>query len=939
VVSAGDRRGGSPDREPGEAVRASGRTARPGAKPLAAVVGDVPDEAHARAAAEVLEALGSSPSGLSAGAAAARLERYGPNAGFEPRPLPWYRIVVDQLRSVVVLLLVASAAAALVLGDALDAAAIGVVLLIDAALGLVTELRAARAMEALLRLEAPSARVQRDGRKSTIPAADLVPGDILLLEAGDSVTADGRLLGAIGLKVNEAALTGESAPVDKEPGAALPFETPLPDRVDMVYRGTTVTGGSGEAVVTATGSSTRLGRVGKLIEKAEREQAPLERRLDVLGHRLVWLTLGVAGLVTVVGLIQGAPLGEMLLAGVALGVAAVPEGLPVVATATLAVGMRRMAARNAVVRRLPAVEALGAATVVCTDKTGTLTAGQMTVTALWTAEREYEVTGRGYGTRGEFRMAGRAVDPVVDAAARSALVAGVVASRTDIEAGPDGPTVRGDPTEAALLVAARKAGLDPDRVRDDHRVTTELPFSSERRFMASFTGAPDPGALVKGAPEAVLDACDRWRVGDRIEPLRAGDRARIAEANEALAGRGLRVLALARGDAPRLPAGADPETGPLVFLALAGMVDPPAPGVKETIARIRDAGIRTVMLTGDQRRTAEAVARELGILERGQETLDGSELATLDEAALAERARHVAVYSRISPEDKFDIVQALRREGDVVAMLGDGINDAAALRRADIGVAMGLRGTDVAKAAAGIVLRDDSFRTVAAAVEEGRVVFDNVRKFVFFLFSCNAAEVLVLLVAGLAGSPLPLLPLQILWLNLVTDTFPALALAFEPAEPDIMRRPPRDPDAGILSSGLMRSVGFYALLITAVTLLAFFWTPPGSAGTHAEAVTRAFLTLAVTQVLHVGNARSVEGILGRGGFTANRVAVAAGLVSLALLAAAVAVPGLRHVLRLAVPSRGDVALISALGLLPAVVGQLIKWYRRWRRSRYSFQTA
>jgi Ca2+-transporting ATPase len=396
------------------------------------------------------------------------------------------------------------------------------------------------------------------------------------------------------------------------------------------------------------------------------------------------------------------------------------------------------------------------------------------------------------------------------------------------------------------------------------------------------------------------------------------------------------VLALAHGEAPEVAAGTG-TPGPLVFVGFAGLLDPPAPGVEEAIARIRAAGIRTRMLTGDQRLTAEAVARDLHMLDADQETLDGRDLARLDDDALERRVAGVAVYSRIGPEDKVRIVEALRRGGDVVAMLGDGINDAAALRRADIGVAMGRRGTDVAKQAAGIVLRDDRFQTVAAAVEEGRVIFDNVRKFVFYLFSCNAAEVLVLLVAGLAGSPLPLLPLQILWLNLVTDTFPALALAFEPAEAGIMERPPRDPDAGILSGHLMRSVGLYALLITAVTLVAFFWRPGG--GSHVTAVTRAFLTLAAAQVFHVGTARSVGGVLGRGGFLRNRYAVGAGLVSLGLLVLALAVPGLREVLRLQVPGVADAGVILGLSLLPAAVGQILKWIRRSTMARSEFQTA
>ncbi|HEY8468633.1 MAG TPA: cation-translocating P-type ATPase [Longimicrobiales bacterium] len=907
---------------------------------------------HAISAADALTRLDASEGGLSSAEARRRLERYGPNALRPPKPVSAWRILLAQLESIVVLLLFVAAAIALLTGDPLDAAAIGAVLVINTTIGFVTELRARRAMQALLELEVARATVVRDGRTVEIDAREVVPGDVIVLEAGQSVPADGRLLSTAELRVNEAALTGESLPVQKSTDP-LPADTPLPDRTNMVFKSTTVAAGSARAVVTATGMATEVGRIGELVGGIAEEETPLERRLDQLGRRLVYLALGVAGLVIALGAAQGIPLGQMLETGIALAIAAVPEGLPAVATITLALGLRRMARRNALIRRLPAVETLGSVTAICTDKTGTLTAGEMTTTILWLDGRELHLTGVGYAPQGEIRENGRRVRPSDDPVLYAALRIAVLANRADVVRQDGAWVARGDPTEAALLVAARKAGIERDELRGRYPETGEIPFSSERMLMATFHRTPDGGdfTAVKGAPGRIVALCTRQLTAEGERDLDDEGRRHLIAINDDLARRGLRVLALAQkspardggavaGGAPALAreersgmagapaparAGEAAEEGlsGLTFVGFAGLMDPPAEGVKETIAAFRRAGIRVVMLTGDQRLTAEAIARDLGVLGPGDETLDGRELARLEDEELAARVHRAGAFSRVSPEDKLRIVDAYQRGGEIVAMLGDGVNDAAAMKKAHIGVAMGQRGTDVAKESASLVLRDDRFPTIAAAIEEGRVIFDNIRKFVFYLFSCNLAEVLVLLGAGIAGLPLPLTAIQILWLNLVTDTFPALALALEPAEPDIMDRPPRDPHAAILSARFLRAIAFYSALITAPALAAFLWSLDGSRD-PAYARTLCFMTLALGQVFHLGNARSPAAVIQPRLAVRNPYALGALGITLALQFLAVHFAPLAAVLETTRLSPGDWLTVVGLALIPAVIGQTLK---------------
>jgi Ca2+-transporting ATPase len=882
----------------------------------------LPDDApfHARTAAESLTALDSNAEGLDEREADRRLARYGPNQLEAAKAVSAWRILIDQLRSVVVLLLLVAAILALAIGDNLEAAAIFAVLLINTLLGFATELRARRAMEGLLRLDVANATVVRGGIARGIEASRLVPGDVIALEAGQSVPADARLLTSVDLRVDEAPLTGESLPVDKSPDA-LDRDTPLPDRVNMLHKGTAVVAGAGRAVVARTGMDTEVGRIGRLVGGLSEERTPLERRLDELGRRLVWLTLGVAAIVVAVGVIRGFQLLEMLETGIALAIAAVPEGLPAVATIALGVGLRRMARRRAFIRRLPAVEALGAATVICSDKTGTLTAGEQTVTRLWVGGHTYEVSGTGFDPRGDFLRNGEPLDVAGDDLLETALRIAALANRADVSENAGRWSATGDPTDAALLVVARKAGLERDALRRDWKEIGEVPFSSERKLMATFHRAPSGElvAFVKGAPLEVLHHCSHVATTAGHRALDEAARRELLAQNHALAAAGLRIIALAHGkvDAPRHDRVRD-----LTFVGLAAMIDPPAPGVLDTVRSFRRAGIRTVMITGDQKLTAEAIGRDLGVLGDGEEMLDSSDLAHLEDAQLAHRAAHIGGFSRVSPEDKLRIVSAYQAAGEVVAMLGDGVNDAAALKKANIGVAMGGRGTDVAKEAADVILQDDRFQTIGAAIEEGRVIYDNIGKFVFYLFSCNLAEVLVLFIASVVGLPLPLLPLQILWLNLVTDTLPALALALEPADRGVMERPPRDPASSMLSNWVVRRIAVYAALITASTLAAFVWGL--ESGTESHAVTLAFMTLALAQIFHLGNARSVAHVMSPTAALSNPFAVGAVVISLALQAMALYLPPLSRVLRTEPLGLADLMVVGALAIVPGVVGQVIK---------------
>lgn len=865
---------------------------------------------HARTAEETLAALGSTAHGLSPEAAAARLAATGPNRFQAIRPTPLLRILLRQFSGMLVVLLFGAAAISLATGDQLDALAIVAVLLLNGVLGFATEWRARRAMEGLLGLEVGRARVRRAGREDEVAADTLVPGDVIILEAGQTVPADARLLTTHDLALLEAPLTGESAPVAKAAGVPLTAETPLPARRTMAYKGTPVVGGRGEAVVVATGMATEVGQVGTLAAGFGEDRTPLERRLEALGRPLALLAVGAAALAGLLAWRNGVPLPVVLQTTIALAVAAVPEGLPAVATMTLALGVHRMARQAALIRRLPSVETLGSVSVICTDKTGTLTTGVMTATLLRLADRDLPLAA-GPG-------AGRA-DPRVVAAMR----AGALANRAAASRQAGGWVVAGDPMEAALLVAAADAGLDPAALRAEYPETGELAFTSERMYMATCHAGPTgPLACLKGAPTRVLPRCSHEAGPEGPRLLDDAARARLLEANRDLARRGLRVLALAEGPPP----GPGEEPTGFTLLGFVGLEDPPAPGVAATIGQFRRAGIRTVMLTGDQQATATAIARELDLLPAGAETRDGAELDCLPDSELAAAGARTAVWSRVSPAGKLRLVAALQREGAVVAMLGDGINDAAALRKADIGVAMGRRGTDLAREAADVVLADDRFATIAIAVAEGRVIHDNVRKAVVYLLACNMAELAVVLLAAAAGWPAPLQPLQILWLNLLTDTIPALALAVEPAEPGVMARGPTGATTPLLTRASRREVAGYGSLIAGATLAAFAWGL-GRGPAPAEAAALAFLTLAFAQLFHLGTARRTGPVVGWGAACSNPMALGAVALAAGLQVVAATWHPLASLLGVHSLTRLEWTVVVLLALAPALLGQAWKLWR------------
>jgi Ca2+-transporting ATPase len=854
---------------------------------------------HALSPDDALERLHSARTGLTGVEAARRLAAAGPNRLPEPPRASAAIVLRDQFTSVVVYLLIAATAISLALGETLEAGAIAVVLAINTTLGFVTELRARRAMEAILRLDVSAATVLRDGRLRAIDAEALVPGDIVDLKAGGEVPADARLIEAIDLRANEAALTGESLPVSKDAADILGEETPLADRTNMIYAATAIVSGIGRAVVCTTGAGTEAGRVSALTSALRLEPTPLERRLDALGHRLVWLALAIAAVVAALAALHGEPLPVILETGIALAVAAVPEALPAVATIALAIGMRRMAKRNALVRRLAAVESLGSATVVCSDKTRTLTSGRMSVVRLWAGGVDV-------------RLPAEAGGPALGGRGARALVVAARASPMPPEA--DG--LPSDPVDAAMIAAAKRVSCRAARTVDD-RLVAVIPFSTERKWMATLYRADGAiQAFVKGAPRRVLALCAAARgAAGRLDD---SERDALLEINDEFARAGLRVLGVASG---RVADASERALRDLTFEGFVGLADPPDAGVKETIARLRGAGLRTVMLTGDQRLTAAAIGRELGLFHGAGRVIDARELDAWSEEDLRAGVVDADAFSRITPEHKLKIVSALQARGEVVAMLGDGVNDAPALRRADVGVAMGGRGTDAARQAAAVVLRDDRFETIGAAIEEGRVIFDNIRKFVFYLFSCNVAELMVLLVTGFAGYAPPLAPLQILWLNLITDTLPALALAVEPADDNVMARPPRRPEEAILSGRFLAVIFFYAGLITTSTLVAFV---RGMERGPATATTLAFMTLALAQIAHLGNARSSRPVTGRTRATANRFALAAVVVSVALQMATVYVDPLRQLLQVSSLSAPDWAAVVLLSVFPAVTGQILK---------------
>jgi len=871
---------------------------------------------------DLLTGLGVSPEeGLGGSEARARLLKYGLNRLVEAKPASALAILAAQFKSLIVILLIAAALLSFLFDDKPEGIAIVAVILLNAAIGFFTEIRAVRSMEALFRLVSAEATVLREGIVSVIRAEELVPGDIIVLEAGDIVPADVRLIEASRVEANESSLTGESAPVRKF-ADTLPGDTPLAERINMLYMGTALTKGSARAVVTATGAGSELGRISVLAKETGDDRTPLEKKLDRLGNRLIWFTLAIAAAVIAGGVITGRDFLLMVKTGIALAVAAIPEGLPVVATIALARGMLRMARRNALVNRLASVETLGATNVICTDKTGTLTENRMTVEAIVTEGGELKFDTK----NGGIFFNGLKTDTVTDAAAVAAIETGVLCNRAALGAGPPGEEGDiGDPLEAALLRAGVRAGIEREPLLSAYPETGVEAFDSQVNMMATFHESGGTCRVaVKGAPDSVLGCCDHILTRSGAAVLTERDKESWRVRNEELASRGYRVLAHAGKTVP------EPDTDPYARLTFEGLVcllDHPRRGVREAIAECLAAGIKVVMVTGDHPSTARNIALAVGLTgSESEPVIHGRDLRKPGEIAgeLEKRVNEAVILARVSPEQKLWLVSFYQERGYVVAMTGDGVNDAPALRKADIGIAMGKRGTQVAKEAADIVLKDDSFATIVRAVEQGRVIFGNIRKFIFYLLSCNVSEIMIVSAASLAPVPLPLLPLQILFLNLVTDVFPALALGMGEGGDRVMRLPPRDPKEPLLTRKKWLGVIGYGFLITASVLGALIISRFALGMGDRESLSVSFLTLAFAQIFHVFNMRDAGSPLLRNEVTRNPYVWGALALCAGLILAAVFFPPAAHILDVADPGPGGWKLIAAASLTPLAIGQALK---------------
>ena len=873
---------------------------------------------------EALRKLDTSRSGLSVEKAAERLRQYGPNELKERGRVSPIIVFLRQFASPLIYILLAAALIELlVIRKPADAAVIFAVLLINSIIGFVQESRAERAMEALKRLAVPQAKVLRGGSIAKIAASHLVPGDVISLEAGDRVPADARLIEAASLSVDESILTGESVPVEKFT-ALIEGEAAVADMGNMVHTGCAVVNGRGLAVVTATGMNTEIGRIAAQVQDVKPPPTPLQRNVSRLGRYIGVLVFGIIAVLITIGLVKGYSLEELFTLAVAAAVSAIPEGLPVMVTVVLALGMRRMAQRHALVRKLPAVETMGAVTVICSDKTGTLTESEMTVRQIYLPGRSIEVTGAGYRPEGEFFEDGKKLEADADENLLLVLKIGALCNDSVLKSQDGGHHVIGDPTEGAFLVAALKAGLEHEALQREQPRLAELPFSSEKRYMATLHPCRDDRAViyVKGSVDRVLAMCRWTRENGVISELTPEKTAEIEKVNLEMASRALRVMALAYGECAPAPEQLAHEhiDGTLTFVGLVGMMDPPRAEAKKAVEDCKRAGIKVVMITGDQKPTAVAIARELGLPEG--EALIGLELDKLTDEELKERIDRVSVFARVEPLHKLKIVNALKSKGYVVAMTGDGVNDGPALRSADIGIAMGIKGTDVAREASDMVLTDDNFASIVAAVEEGRVIFSNIRRSVFYLLSTNIGELFTWIAAIIAGIPLPLVAVQILWINLVTDGVCTIPLGLEPKHSNVLAEPPRRAKAGIVYSGMLWRIAFVALMMSIGTFFVFKWELP-RVGLE-EARTIAFAMLVAFQWFNALNARSDQQSLFKLGIFSNRLLIGGIGLAILLQAAVIYLPPLQKVFYTVPLDLGDWAVVVLMATSVLVVEELRK---------------
>ena len=876
---------------------------------------------HRLDASSLSHQLGSDASyGLNREEAGRRLIKLGANElKSTHRVSPW-SILLGQFKNVLIAILLVATTLSIFLGHSAEALAIALIILFAVLLGFAQEYRSEQALEALRQMAAPTAVVLRDGEEVVIVARDIVPGDVILLRPGDKVPADGRLIEAVNLQVEEAALTGESVPIEKQTEALGDGEWPLAERKNMVYAGTAVTYGRGRAVVVATGMATEFGKTAEMLQTVETAKTPLQENLDKVGHSLARAALIIVAIIVGLGLYRGQPFMEMLIFGIALAVAVVPEALPAVVTISLALGVQRMAKRNALVRRLPAVETLGSTSVICSDKTGTLTKDEMTVRKLYVAGEIFEISGTGFEPRGEFTRAAAPVElpqPLKLLLQAAALTSDARLSRSDGHW-----QIKGDPTEGALVVLAAKAGLRKIDLEAMFPRVHEVPFSSEAKRMTTVHRSPSGlVAYAKGAPEIILHSCAFQLTEAAEETLDHARRSTILQAAREMARQALRVLAVAYKPNATL----EHCENDMVFLGLVGMIDPPRSEARAAIQRCEQAGIKPVMITGDHPATAEAVARELDLLKTGR-VITGTELEAMSEPDFERIVEQVSVYARVSPADKLRVVTALQKKDHVVAMTGDGVNDAPALKKADIGIAMGITGTDVSKEAAAMTLTDDNFASIVAAVEEGRAIFNNIKKYLMYLLSSNIGEIGLMLGAALLGLPLPLTAVQILYVNLATDGLPALALAVDPPEEDLMRRPPRSRRAGIFTRPILVLMLIGGLWSTTVNLAFFYWLL-SSGRSLREAMALIFVLLVMIEFLKAYNFRSDRASVFHRPFANHWLNVAI-LSELVLLAVIVHVPFFQLLLGTFNMQAKDWMLVVGLALTITLVLELTKWLTR-----------
>jgi Ca2+-transporting ATPase len=882
---------------------------------------------------EIARILGTDgKSGLSEAAACEKLRTHGANELQEKKGRGPLAIFLDQFKGLIIWVLIGAALVSGFLKEWVDALAILAIILLNAVLGLVQEYRAEKSLAALKKLSAPSSKIIRDGSTRIIPSRELVPGDLIEVEAGDHIPADSRVSWhTSNLAVQEASLTGESTPVNKTDIVLEEKDIPLAERANILYLGTAVVSGKARAFVVETGMQTELGRIAGLIQDIKKETTPLQKKLEQFGKLIIYLCFVLVAVVFGLGIIRGGGLLDMFMTAVSLAVAAIPEGLPAVVTIALALGVQRMVRRNVLIRKLASVETLGSATVICSDKTGTLTKNEMTVQSVWTSRDAFEVTGTGYDPAGEFRSGSGSVDPCRHPDLLKALAAGVLCNNAQLTVKDAKTIVFGDPTEIAILSAAAKAGIWKGEEEQAYEIVEEIPFDSERKKMSIVRRADqDMTVFTKGAPDLLLKDCTCVLEDGAERPLAAEDRERIMKAIDGYSDQALRVLAVAYRNLGQEPHSYEAEAieKDLTFAGLVAMIDPPRPEVREAMAKCRTSGIRTVMITGDHRNTAVAIARELGFYGVDSRALTGDDVDRLSDAELDASVEQVAVYARVSPEHKLRAVRAWRRKGGIVAMTGDGVNDAPAVKEADIGVAMGITGTDVTKEVSDMVITDDNFASIVAAVEEGRGIYDNIRKFIHFLLSCNLGEILVMFTTALLGFPVPLLPIQILWVNLVTDGLPALALGVDPVDPNIMERPPRKPDEPVITGARAWLISLQGVVIAACSLSAFLFVLLYEKEGIDRARTAALATLACSQLFHAFNCRSMKVSLFKLKIFSNPQLVYATGLSFLLQMAIIYVPVFQPVFKTKALSTLDLGMIMVFSSLPLWIMELVKALNR-----------